>query len=263
MFIVTSTDETYKGTIGVDCVIRANTIGHEIHITRPIVLFLKNNGLISDLDTIVTKDSERFFFYSKIFKNIIDFKSLPKSGDIIYATDLNSLHEEKNNTSFITDIEKRFNILLKLRFKTISWVTDLIANFDYLPLSFNKPFIIIHHRITHYFTDINKNLELTKQIIENNQNYPIYIFCIERLPIENVKFIHNLQVYASMLNHPMCKYFISEFSGAGQLSQYCHNNKIIYYQNNYSFHNNPNQIKADMYDNFDYKKITTADVIYS
>ena len=62
MYIIVSTSNNYKGEIiGIDCIIRANTIGHEIHLTRPILIFLLCNNLISLDDTIVTKNNERFF----------------------------------------------------------------------------------------------------------------------------------------------------------------------------------------------------------
>ena len=106
-FFVVSTNENYHGPIvGHDCIARANTIGHEIHITRPIVLFLFDKKLINNDDVIVTKNNERFFLYSLIFKNVIDYSSLPSDADVIYVTDLNTYHEEKN-ILFVTEIEKK------------------------------------------------------------------------------------------------------------------------------------------------------------
>ena len=68
MYIITSVGINYRGPIiGCDHVIRAGTIGHEIHITRPVLMVLLSNHLISTDDIIVTKNYERFFLYNKIF----------------------------------------------------------------------------------------------------------------------------------------------------------------------------------------------------
>jgi hypothetical protein len=63
------------------------------------------------------------------------------------------------------------------------------------------------------------------------EKYPlldIYIFSSKnvKLDIPNIKIVRNLAVYASLMNHDLCKAVISEGSGGGEFSQYCHNKKI-------------------------------------
>jgi hypothetical protein len=59
---------------------------------------------------------------------------------------------------------------------------------------------------------------------------------------KNLVFIDNLQLYASYLNHEKCKLFISEWSGGGQLSQYCYSGTILYYFNHYKSYEYLNKI---------------------
>ena len=89
--------------------------------------------------------------------------------------------------------------------------------------------------------------------------------------MENVFIIDNLQIYASFLNHKNCDLFISEWSGGGQLSQYCCNCKIIYYFDNYTsidyeinhekYQNAANQIN-NIFGWWDFKSTTNCKRFY-
>jgi hypothetical protein len=285
MHIILSTNDNYKGKlIGQDCIIRANTIGHEIHITRPILLFLLSNHLININDTIVTKNNERFFLYSEIFSNVIDYDSFINKNileeEIIDITHLNSLIENKNDLNYKLDIEEQFPLLKDIRFNKILIQNELYKTFikqiKFINIeNIDKEFIVIHDRQTSYsISNINETINVVNNILQNFPNLNIIIFnVLNNLPIssEKIKIIHRIDEYASYMNHYNCKAVISPFSGGGQLSQFCHNVHIYYYCNGaYDFYNDyklnieyiynvanePNNI----YNYFDLKKTTNSKV---
>lgn len=292
MYFIVSADNTYRGKlIGVDHLNRANTIGHEIHMTRPILLFLLANGLITVDDTIVTKSNERFFLYSNIFKNIIEYKDLPIDADAVDLTTMNTLFEEKHNFNMILDVEKKYSILTKIRNNLINVKTyafnELISKIHYCdidPQFLNKPFVVIHHRHVTYNNVTSDDLSIIRAFIDIIiSNFPdLNVVVFSSIPIDfnhaSVHNINNISTYASFMNNEKCIALISQFSGGGQLAQYCHGKNIIYYNNVYAMMiHNANQERIidhvfeianhpnNIYNNFDYQKTTNANVyiIYS
>ena len=78
-------------------------------------------------------------------------------------------------------------------------------------------------------------------------------------------------MYASFLNNTNCNLLISEWSGGGQLSQYCFNNKVIYYFHHYQsldyeIHYKSYQNGADLKNNimgfWDFKSTTNCERFY-
>lgn len=288
MYFIVSADKTYRGKlIGVDHFNRANTIGHEIHMTRPILLFLLANGLITVDDTIVTKSNERFFLYSNIFKNIIEYKDLPIDiDDAVDLTTMNTLFEEKHNFNVILDVEKKYNILSKIRDNSVTVKTDtfneLIANIHYCdidPQFLNKSYIVIHHRHVTYNNVTSDDLSIIQAfiniIVSNFPDLNVVVFSSVSINFNHpsVHNINDISVYASFMNNEKCIAIISQFSGGGQLAQYCHSKNIIFYNNTYNMmiYNEKNERIIDqvfeianrsnnIYDYFDYQKITNANV---
>lgn len=291
MYIIVSTTTNYKGKIiGHDCINRAGTIGHEIHITRPILLFLLCNILISENDTIVTKNNERFFLYCEIFKNIIEYDNLPPVNEdqILDITHMNSLFEQRYNINFKIDLEETFPILKNMRLNQVEIRTDkfdkLMSKIKYVEVeNMDKEYIVFHHRHTNYGYNIDPkyrqmHLEITIEIIKILLHFfptlNIVIFTIVdphlfSIHSDNIKFINRIDTYASYMNNEKCKAVISTFSGGGQLAQYCHNKQIYYMNEEYTFFKgrdieevfNIANNKYNMYLNFDAKKITNANIL--
>lgn len=282
MYIIVSTTYKYIGDIiGHDCIYRATTIGHEIHITRPILIFLLCQHLISTDDIIVTKNNERFFLYSDIFKNIIEYDNLPTNlqiDEVADITHINSLLENKNDLNFKIDIEEKFPILKKMRNNEIPIKTEIynhfMAKINYIDLgNIENDYIVIHDRHTsysHHPSDVNSIQYLVNSILNNFPHLNIIIFSI-LLDVENkekIKIIRRIDEYASYMNNDKCKAVISPFSGGGQLAQYCHNKFIFYYQSVYPFYPGYNiddvfqkgNEDTNMYSYFDLKKITDTTV---
>uniref|UniRef100_A0A6C0EVI3 Uncharacterized protein n=1 Tax=viral metagenome TaxID=1070528 RepID=A0A6C0EVI3_9ZZZZ len=275
MYIIVSTSNNYKGEIiGVDCIIRANTIGHEIHLTRPILIFLLCNNLISLDDTIVTKNNERFFLYSDIFKNIIEYDNLPINSEVIDITHINTLIENRLNFDIKIDIEEKFPILKKMRTNDVIIRTDefnnLINKINYIPLIIDNDFVVIHDRNTTYnYSNVNDSIYLINNILHYFPNLNIVLFTINKtnINLNQIKVVNRIDEYASYMNHSRCRAVFSPFSGAGQLAQFCHNMNIYYYIGAYSFYKgNVEELfiqsneKSNIYSSFDLKKTTETTV---
>lgn len=298
MFIIVSTTPRYRGQlIGKDALVRSNTIGHEIHITRPLLFFLLSKNKISVDDIIVTKSKERFFFYSKIFKYILEYDEMPENipeRDILDLTQSNTLIEDYEK-DFLLDMEIKIPILHELRTQKVLVQTDLFQNylssFDFPDIDFDflsTRFVVIHYRQVSYeklivyynnheLNDVDVlqiQTNMIKVIIKIIMKYypelTIVVFSIKPIDYihEKVKYVSKIPIYASLMNHPNCQSVISTFSGAGQLSHYCHHKNIIYYFNEYFFTHNNNldelMEKANspnnMYLQFDLKKNTKSNL---
>ena len=125
------------------------------------------------------------------------------------------------------------------------------------------------------FLTILKIIDKIRKYTDNT----IVIFC-SKLPDEkvqkdleckNIVIIDNLQYYASFLSNKKCKLLISEWSGGGQLSQYCFDGKIIYYfdyypSNDYELNFDSYQKTANVHNNifncWDFKTTRTNEREY-
>jgi hypothetical protein len=282
MYLVVSTTDKYKVELQFhDNLINAMTIGHEIHITRPILLLLFSMNLISRNDTIVTKNSERFFLYSNIFSKVIGYDDIPSNinnDEIFYITDANMWFHGMKDTMHLSKLEKTFPILTQIRESNISYRTevynDLIRNMNYTDCSniIKKDFIVIHHRLTSYSRELNYTKDIISAIQAIDPDVQIFVFCVNgRLDgyPENITFVNDISIYASLMNHTQCKAVITEFSGGGQLAQYCHTKKIFYFCNAYPVYSEINDINisidqanmpTSLYNKFDLKLFTNSSI---
>ena len=215
-------------------------LGHEIHITRIMVLDMLIKNKINTDDIIVTFD-DRKFLYSKIFTNIINYEKFleldKKNYDVINIIDYSVNLQVEN------DDLKRINYTIPDKFYNDE-LKNLCLKIDYINLDYeflNNYFLIIHHR---YNAKI-KNLEEIIKIIKK-KDIKIIIFNSDisnlknKIKDDSIFYIDNLQFYASLLNNKNCKLLISEWSGGGQLSAYTSNCKNIYYYGRYICHYDPN-----------------------
>jgi hypothetical protein len=263
-----------------------SALGHEIHLTRFILFDLLQKNLINSNCTIVTLYEDRFFLYDNTFKNLLTWEDFDKN--------LNNLNNHIIDLTYYSVVSTQEEIIpefinlnynLKLFEKTDTF-TEYINNIHFYELNNNldysniikEKFIVIHWRtnITRLTIDKKENLLKIRKIIDKlkkEYDLNIVIFSVEKLDIdlENVFIINNLQIYASFLNHENCDLFISEWSGGGQLSQYCCNCKIIYYFDNYESHdyeihyenyqNAANQIN-NIFGGWDFKSTTKCNRFY-
>jgi hypothetical protein len=248
-------------------------LGHEIHMTRYIIIDMLIQNHISRDDIIVTL-KDRQFLYNSIFKNVItseDFSNMNKDG-----YNLINLHLV---TGCDIDVNKN-NIMCHFNYKTLSkFYTEefkhLLNNISYIDTGYDnndKDYVVIHHRYNYDLV----NLRNTIDVINSKMNVKIIIFnnninyLKETLSeYKNLLFVDNLQLYASYLNNLKCKLFISEWSGGGQLSHYCYDGKIMYYFNQYSDENRiglgnklaSEAMESNMYVNWDFKHTRNIDLV--
>jgi hypothetical protein len=255
--------------------ISANALGHEIHLTRFILFDLLQKNIIDTDSIIVTLSKDRFFLYENIFKNIISWDifinknikddTIYKVFDLTYYSDLRFMSPLKifNDLNYNLQNFEKTDLLIK-------YINNI--NFTNLSLLYpnllNDKFIMIHCRF-----NIN-NLDLIIKKIREYSNLNIIIYCVDNnitLNLPNVYLINNLQVYASFLNNNNCDLFISEWSGGGQLSQYCYNGKILYYFNYYYLadyeklylqYQNDADLKTNLFNKWDFKTTTSCDRLY-
>jgi hypothetical protein len=214
-----------------------------------------------------------------MFLNIITYDDL--SSDIDPALIIDVTHANMwTDTPYDmekTDLERRFSILSEIRkYKKINFRNDIFSNFmkniEYNDLSelIKNKYVIVHHRLVKYNNEKNYTQQIISKIKKIDPSLQIFIFCNKKLTgyTEDITFIDDISIYASLMNNDNCVAVISEFSGGGQLSQYCHNKKIIYFCNHYDFYQGCNitdvfneaNSAGNLYDYFDAKLFTNASV---
>ena len=261
-----------------------NALGHELHISRFILCDMLNRSLVNKSDTIVTVNGDRFFLYTLLFDTVIEFNDFIKKN--VNKNDILDLTLFSNPPSFcINDINNFTNKIGYPIGKYINNMEPFIRNFDHILNKINyininnelcnKPFYIIHHRFDKYNKKMSLNQEYTRKLVHIMRNlfmnYNIIIFTSDNALIineSNVKFVNKLELYASLLHNKNCKGIISEWSGGGQLSHYCHNNDVFYYFSNYEENNYCNSKDTylqeannnNLYLCWDFKKTTDCNI---
>jgi hypothetical protein len=206
-----------------------NPLGHEIHITRFILFDMLNKGVISNNVKIITLTEDRFFLYNKQFKNVHRFENYNFGNQVLDLTFYSTIGTQNIQIPEFKTLCYNLNKFEK-SFKFIDYINDM----DFCEINIEK-FILIHIRVV---KSQPKQHQLLKIIDKIKNGLPIVVFCsIDlNLKLNGVLFINNLQLYASYLNNKNCELFISEWSGGGQLAQYCCNCNIFYYFDNYESH---------------------------
>ncbi len=224
-----------------------NAIGHEIHLSRHLLMDMYDKGYISNNDIIVTVSKFRFFFYSKIFKNIIlydDFINLNiPINEQIRICDFMTSQVDQISEDKIIEFEKNTSYPIReiLYKENKCNYYHLLKEFDYPNIINNtlieNKFFLIHHRFFLYPCidyKIDNTFKMVKKIIKRlKKNYPntnIIVYSLGDFNYDyDVKKINTLDEYVSLMNHENCVALISEISGGGELAQYCHNKYIYMY----------------------------------
>ena len=258
----------------------SSALGHEIHMSRFILFDLLQKNIIDINSIIVNISEDRFFLYNKLFKNMITYDNYHnnhKNKENIATIDLTkSMH--LSNDAIVEVIDYNLNLFERTE-KFINYVNDInfndLTNHSCYSDIINEKFIVIHWRTNIIELSNDKKNSLLRIIKKLKENFDlkIVIFSVENINInlDNVYFINNLQIYASFLNHKNCDLFISEWSGGGQLSQYCCNSKIIYFFDDYpscdyelhyeNYQNHANQ-KKNIFTCWDFKTTTNCERFY-
>lgn len=257
-------------------------LGHDLHLTRIIILDLLNKEKINSNDTIiVTKD--RQFMYENIFKNIITYNEFVEklnSNEIIFnekeliffppiISDLLSSRLKPTNNSlyknFNYDIDnseywndKLVNNILNIRKYNINEeLNKLIEN----------KFIIFIIRTKTENDLCMEHLNQLKLIREKTNNkYKVILFCLKDSKIDEIISkdlydfkIKNIQEYITLITHENCYFLLGEISGLVEISYYYHgpNLKILEYRGEYYKEENyfKNTFKNTIFQNWNGKFI--------
>lgn len=245
-------------------------LGHELFFTRKIALILLVNQLIDKDYCIVTCNDDRKFLYTNIFSKVItylDFIKFHESNPNKFVIDLRPYLStvERNVINDLKKLSLPENLLINNNIFlncNSSALNQLACNIEFIDLigEESESFITRESRLTEvkYGVDIDTYASIQgpfSDIIKNNfiiihirstskyVNYLLSIIdklnvsCIIFTQLNNIpKKYHqtsNLQVYASLLNNKNCLAILSEWSGGGQLSQFCCHGKILYYFDHY------------------------------
>ena len=242
-----------------------DNLGHEIFITRKIALLLLLKGIINKSICIVSSSNDRKFLYDNIFdkfltydtyislnidnKSSIDisnylglwlFTSNWSPLNILYYENISKDNEcylkHGNITNGLYKILNTCDIYKSLNKHPIfdKYSTDefnlLNCNMNLLYTNINKEFFILHIRNKLNNIEINTITNFINRI-----KIPCIIFSVlsETYNFPCIYKVNNLQSYASLLNSKLCKFLLSEWSGGGQIGQFCTNN-IFYYFKTYN-----------------------------
>ena len=273
-----------------------SALGHEIHITRYFLYDLLQKNIIDNNVNIVTVSEDRFFLYNNIFTKIYKWSDYENNIDKnnIKVINLTYYSQRFLYSPNIIDESKELNLNYSYdTFERSGKFVDYINNFNIINLNeddkykliIENDFIVIHYRFTmvqknKIHNKTTENLFKILNKIREHSNNTIVIFC-SKLPddkvqkdleCKNIVIIDNLQYYASFLSNEKCKLLISEWSGGGQLSQYCFDGgKILYYfdfypSNDYELKFNDYQKTANLPNNifncWDFKSTKTNEREY-
>lgn len=227
-----------------------STLGHEIFFTRKIVLILLLNNLINNHEyIIVTSKDDRKFLYSKIFNNVLTFDQFRMNNvsscnviDICpYLLSLSAADK-----TFLDAIGAPDGLTMRC-LKNLGLDKERLLSNEIFQNCNTETLNSLSCKMD--FVDLNNTLfeNVIKSVffvihIKSGTKYLNYIYnIIDTFGINSVIFTQvrgipekylqtsNLQVYASLLNNSNCVFFITDWSGGGQLSQLCCKSTVLYY----------------------------------
>lgn len=217
-----------------------SNLGHELFFTRKIVLILLLNKLINnDEYIIVTANDDRKFLYNKIFDNVLTFNQFKNNkilnGNVIdlcpyLSTTRNSTIECLNKLGLSGETLTSNQIFKNYNTETMK---SLCCNINFVDLN-NTPFENVIKSVffvIHIKTE-TKYLNYIYKIIDTFGINSVIFTQLNDIPKKYLK-TSNLQVYASLLNNSNCIFLITEWSGGGQLSQFCCKSTVLYYYDYY------------------------------
>jgi len=214
-------------------------LGHEIHATRCAIIDMLIHDFIHESDIIVVRNDDKKFLYEKLFLTVLNYKEFQHFIESIKEKEqytIIDLSPISGNPDVVIPVCKSYNFSCSAAYFT-NVFKDSLLQINYCDdLHVSHDFVMIHHRHNYDAVHLQK---ICDTIFEINNTLHIVVFNndIEKLKSvikhNNITFISNLQLYATYLHNSRCKLFISEWSGGGQLSQYCYSGKIMYYFNAY------------------------------
>ena len=202
-------------------------LGWELIVTRAKLLDMLYSGLATKDDIIVT-DVDRFFLYSSLFDQCMDYKDfigLPKNekSEKVDLVEILITSILTNHTSTVQAPDRKLHQLL-MKFDYCD-----LKNFD---TSYN--FVGLQVRMRDHNPQKNLPLEFWKEIIclLKKEKINSYVFGRGTEELKNEATCVGLREWASLMNNPMCRSIVGTHSGGMVLGQFCYNgNKMIIIDN--------------------------------
>lgn len=275
-------------------------LGHELHMSRIIVLDLVSRGFVSPEKIKIITQPDRFFLYTGLFSDVHDARSYltaEDGGDDLCATSITvdlTAYMRCHNISYGI-VEPCPLDKLGYRFKSTGWNTRELRQLseraiELAPLPpphVEAPFLVVHFRFveTNSTDDAKTQMFKLRQLVEACRSvFPTTKIIVFWNPVEhedalkgclakdpNLVWTRDLHTYASYLGHPNCLLFLSEWSGGGQISQYVSSALLLYYFDYYPSMNYlqtyPHRIRhvssldSKIWDYWDFKKLTNAKML--
>ena len=243
--------------------------GHDLHITRCIVLDMLLQNHINKDDILVVMNNDRKFLYELLFNTVLSYHEYTSlninTTNIIDLRAFSLLATCNRDKFFIPNFSFSGNYYTEEFRKKMLQINYCDTKYNI----FDNDYIVIHYR---YDADLNNLKKICDKITNTYYNMNLIIFNhnIENISSireyykdTNIIFTDNLQLYASYLNNSKCKMVISEWSGGGQLSQYCFSGKIFYYFDfytslNWKYERNENRFIKFDFQNFQNISLTNT-----
>lgn len=222
-------------------------LGWEVTFTNILSKTLLNEGKLSSDDIIVTKN-DRSFFYSKLFKNVIDwheFKTIKTTSD-------DEIYVLPKNIENWDEIEPRVDPKIVCEF-------DLINDIE-KQYNIDSSFGIYCIRLRDWCDWRNSDLSIARSVITkfcNELNIKMFIVGqnAEKMADElNVNHV-SLREYASLLNSKYCKFCISPMSGIIQIANFCGHDNLYNFIFDHNGERGPSLTNHPLFmgDNVNYK----------
>jgi len=243
--------------------------GHDLHISRLIILDLLNKEIINTNDTIIIT-KERQFLYDNIFKNVITFNEFVEkinSNEIVFnekeviflpkiVWDFFKGNLTHNNNSLYTNFN--YNI-----FNSEYWNKKLennILNINKYPINENLNnlienkfilFIIRTKEEEDLCMEHCNQLKLIKDKINNK--YKIILYCLKDSRIDEIISkdlydykIKNIHEFITLIMNDNCLYLIGEISGLLESSYYYHGKNLTILEYS-SFYKGDKLVKKNLF----------------
>jgi hypothetical protein len=217
-------------------------LGHELFFTRKIVLNLLSNKLITNHEyVIVTANDDRKFLYNKIFNNVLTFNEFimkkVSHDDVFNLCPYLStmLHSTVDCLKKLGLVEQSLTSNQIFKNYNTEKMKSLCCDMNFVDLN-NTPFENVIKSvffIIHIKTE-TKYLDYIYKIIDTFGINSVIFTQLNNIPDKYLK-TSSLQVYASLLNNSNCVFLLTEWSGGGQLSQFCckSSSTVLYYFDTY------------------------------
>ena len=216
-----------------------DNLGHEISFSRKVLAKLLEHNYVTKDDCVVTLNDDRKFLYTNLINNVLSYNEF----SILNISPCNIIRLTPELFFLSNNPLRKFISINNLSLPNNIYDNYITPNFMNLLTQVNydipipeniqniikSNFIIIHIR---HECHSREQLEFISNYFYN-KNIKTIVFTNTNLQLTNAVNTNNLQLYAKLMNLENCRFVLSEWSGGGQVTQFCCNSYVFYYHDNY------------------------------